>query len=131
MPRLFGKQLRAYLAWKLEGKKPPHQARSSSPRSKPRKGPARDEAYKAFVRLHPCAACHRTAPSEAAHTGSDGGLSMKASDYSCIPLCAECHTRGDLAYHRIGKRAFERLHGLRGAAVAAELRRAWRAERAA
>ena len=40
-------------------------------------------------------------------------MSMKASDYSCVPLCADCHTRGPLSYYRIGKRAFERVHGVR------------------
>jgi hypothetical protein len=46
-----------------------------------------------------------------------GGMRMKASDYSCAPLCAECHTV---------ERAFERVWGVRFASVAAELRRAWR-----
>lgn len=131
MPRLFGKQLEAYLAWKIHGKKPPLSETRIAPRKGPqRKGPPRDEDYKAFIRALPCCACHRAAPSEAAHTGSDGGMAMKASDYSCIPLCPDCHTRGPLAYHRIGKRAFERVHGLRCARAVAELRRAWR-ERAA
>jgi len=131
MPRLFGKHLRDYLAWKLEGRKPPHQARIAARTGPPRKGPSRDEDYKAFIRQHPCAACGRPAPSEAAHTGTDGGGSMKASDYSCVPLCADCHTRGPLAYHRIGKRAFERVHALRFASIAAQLRREWKARRAA
>ena len=39
------------------------------------------------------------APSEAAHSGSDGGMSMKASDYSCVPLCVACHRTGQHAYH--------------------------------
>ncbi len=37
---------------------------------------------------------------------------MKASDYSCVPLCADCHTQAPDAYHRVGKRAFERKHGV-------------------
>ena len=41
-----------------------------------------------------------------AHTGSDGGMRQKASDYSCIPLCANCHTQGPQAYHPIGRAAF-------------------------
>jgi hypothetical protein len=49
--------------------------------------------------------------------GTDGGLSMKASDYSCIPLCADCHTRTSEAYHCIGKGGFERAHGLCFAAL--------------
>jgi len=56
---------------------------------------------------------------------------MKASDYSCVPLCSDCHTRSPLAYHRIGKRAFERVHGVRFAALACELLRAWKERRAA
>src|ERR1035438_9919881 len=50
--------------------------------------------------------------SEAAHTGTDGAMSQKASDYSCDSLCSDCHTRASGAYHRIGKRAFEQRHGL-------------------
>jgi hypothetical protein len=54
-----------------------------------------------------------SAPTEAVHTGIYGGMSVKASDYSCVPLCSDCHTHGSLAYHRIGKRAFERVHSVR------------------
>jgi hypothetical protein len=57
-------------------------------------------------------------------------MSMKASDYSCMPLCADCHTRGPLAYHRIGKRAFERVHTVRFASIVARLRRVWNEQRA-
>ena len=104
----------------------------SSPRSgPPRKGPARDDEYKNWIRTLACCACGHPAPSEAAHTGCDGGMSMKASDYSCVPLCADCHTRGPLAYHRIGKRAFERVHGIWFASVVARLRREWKQQRAA
>jgi hypothetical protein len=56
---------------------------------------------------------------------------MKASDYSCVPLCPDCHTRGPLAYHRIGKRAFERVHGVQFPSIAARLRREWKQQRAA
>ena len=70
-------------------------------------------------------------PNEAAHTGIHGGMSMKASDYSCVPLCSDCHTRGPLAYHRIGKRAFERVHVLRFASIAGLLCREWKQQRAA
>jgi hypothetical protein len=97
----------------------------------PRKGPARDEDYKTWIRTLACCACGHPAPSEAAHTGIDGGMSMKASDYSCVPLCSDCHTRGPLAYHRIGKRSFERVHGVQFSAIAARLRREWKQQRAA
>ena len=45
-------------------------------------------------------------------------MSIKASDYSCVPLCSDCHKRRPLADHRIEKRAFERVHGVRFASVA-------------
>jgi len=50
--------------------------------------------------------------------------------YSCVTLCFDCHTRGSLAYHHIGKRAFERSQSIRFAAIAGELRREWKAQRA-
>jgi hypothetical protein len=39
-------------------------------------------------------------------------MSQKASDYSCVPLCADCHTQAPGAYHCVGKRAFQERHGL-------------------
>lgn len=74
-----------------------------------RRGPARDDDYKAFIRRQPCCACGVT-PAQAAHTGRDGGMSQKSSDYSCVPLCHGCHTTGASAYHRVGRQEFERLH---------------------
>jgi hypothetical protein len=102
---LTGKHLEAYLAHVVLGRKLPQRGRIGPRPGPPRKGPARDEEYKAWIRT----------------------LSMKASDYSCIPLCADCHTRGALAYHRIGKHAFERVHCLRFALIAARLKREWKA----
>jgi len=107
------------------GRKLPQRERIGPRSGPPRKGPSHDEDYKAWIRTLVCRACGRPAPNEAAHTGIDGGMSMKASDYSCVPLCPDCHTRGPLSYHRIGKRAFERVHGIRFASIAARLRREW------
>lgn len=117
---LIGKQLEAYVAWTLFGRRSPDRATTST-----RKGPPRDEAYRAWIRTLPCAGCGIEGRSEAAHTGQDGGISMKASDYSCVPLCADCHTQAPGAYHRVGKRAFEREHGLCFADVVARLRQEW------
>jgi len=128
---LTGKHLEAYLAHVVLGRKLPQRERIGPRPGPARKGPARDEGYKEWIRTLACCACGHPAPNEAAHTGVDGGISMKASDYSCVSLCSECHTRGSLAYHRIGKRAFERLHGVRFAALACELLRAWNEQRAA
>jgi hypothetical protein len=53
-------------------------------------------------------------------------MSMKASDYSCVALCAECHTRAAGAYHRGGKQAFESARGLTFVALVTQLQREWR-----
>ena len=119
-------QLRSYLAWAVHGRKPQRRAASST-----RKGPPRDAAYLAWIREMPCIACGIERQSEAAHTGRDGGMRQKASDYSCVPLCGGCHTQDSDSYHRIGKRAFEERHGLRFAAVVDRLQREWREQKVA
>ena len=66
-------------------------------------GPARNWTYKRWIRSLPCAICGLEPCGEAAHTGGDGGMAMKASDYSCIPLCPACHTFGPESYHVLGR----------------------------
>ena len=82
-------------------------------------------AILAWIRELTCIACGMEGRSEAAHTGSDGGMSIKASDYSCVPLCSDCHTQAPGAYHRVGKRAFERRRGLSFVRIMAQLNREW------
>jgi hypothetical protein len=90
-----------------------------------RQQPARDWEYRAWIRTLPCTACGSTRYVEAAHTGSDGGMSQKASDYSCIPLCALCHrVRGD-SYHSLGRQEFERRRGVDCIGLSAELYAIW------
>ena len=89
----------------------------------------------AWIRTLPCIACGVEGRSEAAHTGTDGGMSMKASDYSCVPLCSDCHTQAPGAYHRVGKRVFERaarafVRGHRGAAQSGVEGQVWVASHA-
>lgn len=102
------------------------------PPQKERKGPPRDPKYRSWIRTFPCAACGSRYHVEAAHTGSDGGTSLKASDYSCIPLCAACHRTGPRAYHGLGTSApdFARRWQLDIPALVARLNAAWRAMRA-
>ena len=123
---LTGKHLQAYLAHVVLGRKLPQRERISPRSGPPRKGPARDEEYKDWIRTLACCACGVEARSEAAHTGTDGGMSMKASDYSCVPLCPDCHTRAPGAYHRVGKREFERSNKLCFPDLVARLQREWR-----
>jgi hypothetical protein len=118
---LTGKRLEAYLAWVIHGRRTPLRAMSSM-----RRGPPRNEAYKDWIRSLPCVACGVEGRSEAAHTGGDGGMSMKASDYSCVPLCADCHRQAPGVYHRLGKCAFVRARGVRFEEMTARLQKEWR-----
>jgi hypothetical protein len=58
----------------------------------------------AFIRLLPCVACGKAAPSEAAHvrTGTDGGVGRKPGDRYAVPLCTTCHAK----QHRLGELTF-------------------------
>jgi hypothetical protein len=116
-----GFALRYWLAREVLGKtiRKPRQRATTS------RGPARDERYRAWVRSLPCAACGIEPAGEAAHTGSDGGMQQKASDFSCIPLCRVCHTVGPYAYHRIGKKAFARRHALDIVTLTERLNASW------
>jgi len=67
----------------------------------------RNWRYKAWIRTLPSAVSGYHG-CEAAHTGSDGGAKLKASDYSCIPLTPREHSE----YHQIGKESFERKYGI-------------------
>lgn len=119
MRPLFGFALEKYLMQEIRGvslRKPPKRENG--------RGPARDREYLAWIRTLPCCACGAPPPSEAAHSGNDGGMSLKASDHSAIPLCAACHRTGQCAYHR-GVRTFERHFSLSCARVVRGLRREW------
>jgi hypothetical protein len=95
------------------------------PRSVERRGPPRDLQYREWIRTLPCATCGSHWQIEAAHTGFEGGMSQKASDYSCVPLCKNCHTAGRKAYHRIGKQEFERKYGIDFADLVRALNLVW------
>jgi hypothetical protein len=130
----IGKQLRYYLAYAIHGRKsgPERKPMQQAKRATPRKGPPRDEDYKAWIRTLPCVGCGKEGASQAAHTGDDGGMSMKASDYSCLPLCAWCHTLGSHCYHSAsGKQYLEARVGRTCTAMVGELVRERRAMRGA
>lgn len=96
------------------------------------KGPARDYRYRAFVRSLPCLVCSGACgPSEAAHTGFDGGMRLKASDFTCVPLCAWDHTLAPDSYHehKGGRAGFERQFKLDLAAQVRFLNQEWRESR--
>jgi hypothetical protein len=75
------------------------------------------------MRTLPCAACGTTSGVEAAHTGDDGGLSQKASDYTCVPLCHECHAEYDNGQE--SKALFEAAAGVDMRAIVRHLNHTW------
>lgn len=83
--------------------------------------PKRNWKYRQWIRTLPSAVSGIEGGIEAAHTGGDGGMSMKASDYSCIPLTVEEHRE----YHQIGKSAFEAKHNLDCAVLVRRLNAVW------
>ena len=95
-----------------------------APRKSPRKpagrGPARNWKYRAWIRTLPSAASGASG-CEACHTGSDGGMRQKSSDYSCIPLTPEEHRE----LHRIGREDFERKYEISIARYVRSLQHAW------
>ena len=116
-------QLRKYLMREIHGidipRKPPQKASVLGTPKTPR-----NARYLRWIRSLPCAVCG-SLPSEAAHTGSNGGMKLKASDYSCIPLCHDHHTAAADSIHRLGKAEFECRHDLDIKALVKRLNRLW------
>jgi hypothetical protein len=52
-------------------------------------------------------------------------MKQKPSDFSCVPLCPDCHQFAAGAYHRIGKAAFEETRGISFRSIVAELNQEW------
>lgn len=91
-----------------------------APRRWSARKPARSWKYRAWIRSLPSAVSGQLG-CDAAHTGSDGGMGMKASDYSCIPLTRIEHLR----YHALGRDQFCALHGLDIDALVRRLNHDW------
>ena len=56
----------------------------------PKPATLRDSQYLAWIRTLGCAACGELRDIHAHHTKT-GGMGIKASDYTAIPLCPRCH----------------------------------------
>ncbi len=115
--------LRRWLAKEVLGRdlprKPPEKASVLHPSK-----PARNARYRAWIGSLPCAACGTLQNVEAAHTGPHG-FGEKASDYTCIPLCAEHHRTGPDALHKIGPERFQRRFSLDISQLVARLKKPW------
>ena len=98
---------------------------TSRPKRKPRRrrrnGPARDYRYRAWIRTLP-SAISGLLGCEAAHTGTDGGMRQKSSDYTCIPLTPQEHRE----YHTIGKKDFELKYGISCEVICRRLYDLWK-----
>lgn len=66
--------------------------------------------YMGLVAQMPCAICGRW-PVEVHHRRTGVGAGRRASDFETIPLCTE-HHRGNAGLHGMGRRAWERAHGI-------------------
>lgn len=53
--------------------------------------PDRDPEYREFVRTFNCCICG--SGEVVAHHVEHAGLGLKGSDFSCIPLCGQCHNK--------------------------------------
>jgi len=84
------------------------------------RGPARDYRYRAWIRSLPSAVSGQLG-CEAAHTGGDGGMRQKSSDFSCVPLTRSEHAE----LHGIGKQDFEAKYGIEFKEVVRRLSDAW------
>jgi hypothetical protein len=81
--------------------------------------PVRSEKYRRLVAALPCANCSIEGHSQAAHPNTGKGMSQKASDNLCFPLCgprpdeAGCHARFDQGamYSKQERRALEAKWG--------------------
>jgi hypothetical protein len=108
-----------WLYFQVHGRKPARR----SPRRSSGRGPTRCSKFKAWIRTMACACCGSIYQVEAAHTGDDGGAAQKASDYSCIPLCADCHTLAARSYHRDREACEERIFARLGLTIAQLVRK--------
>lgn len=73
----------------------------------------RNAKYLSWLRKRPCVVSGEKA--QCAHhirLGTNGGCSLKPSDYFCVPLLHKYHTTGPDALHIIGEETFLRLFNL-------------------
>jgi hypothetical protein len=113
------------LFFAVHGRRAP---RRSPRRSSAAHGPARSWKYRAWIRTLGCCCCGKSEGIEAAHTGTDGGTAQKSSDYSCIPLCTDCHTAAPWSHHRDREECERRIflrHGLTVVEMVKDLNGEW------
>lgn len=115
---LYGRALERWLAFQIHGRT----GHARAPRRRARRGPARSWKYRAWIRTLPSVVSGEMG-CDAAHTGDDGGMSMKASDYSCVPLTRDEHE--ELDHGMAGHRGFEAKYRVDLAAIVRQLNHDW------
>mgnify|MGYP001593580151 CR=1 FL=1 len=63
----------------------------------------RNDIYLDFVRGLPCSSCGAPEPSDPHHV-EQGGVGIKGSDFSTIPLCRACHGFLEDNGHRVAEK---------------------------
>ena len=81
----------------------------------------RDVKYIKWIRSLPCIVCQFPAPSDPHHTET-GGKGIKASDYTCIPLCHMHHQM----VHIFGKQTFQEQMKIDFESVSKRLNAIWK-----
>jgi Protein of unknown function (DUF968) len=113
---MIGRSFELWLYKEVHGRSPKRMQRS-----KRRETPWRNARYRAWIRTLPSCISGRIG-CEAAHTGTDGGMRQKASDFTCVPLTPEEHRE----YHSIGRRAMEKKYGVSFASISRKLFGVWK-----
>ena len=76
------------------------------------KAPWRSVKYRRWIASHPCVMCG-CLETQAAHTET-GGMSTKAPDYTCVPLCLRHHDEFDgrrpIGHAGTGRETFQRVY---------------------
>ena len=81
-------------------------------KSLPKDPKDRDPEYREFVRQFDCVVMGCKGKEIHAHHAETGGMGIKGSDYSCIPVCPNHHTGGNESIHQCGPSIFEMIHKL-------------------
>lgn len=109
----YGRNFERWLYREVHGTDAPR-----APRQKPRRGPARNWKYEAWIKSLPSLVSGRPG-CEPCHTRNNG-MSSKGSSYSCVPLTREEHREYDA-----GREAFELRYGVEMAAEVRRLNSTW------
>jgi len=85
-----------------------------------------DDEYLDKIVSFGCCVCRRMglfSPAEAHHPRTGAGAGMRSKHNDAIPLCPNHHRNGPEALHVMGRKAWERYHGVTELELLAEVRK--------